>query len=81
MRRADVFGEPRMNDTDIERARAAAEDLMDVLSAYENELILLEQETPALGRLREAVGAALAEASFWISDCDSDMRRAPRTTH
>jgi len=70
-----------MNEIDTERARAAAEDLVDLLSAYENELIALEQETPALGRLREAVGAALAEASYWILDCDAEERRASRTTH
>jgi hypothetical protein len=70
-----------MNDLDIERARATAEDLVDLLSAYEHELILLEQETPGLGRLREAVGAALAEATYWISDRDADVAAAPRTTH
>lgn len=70
-----------MNDLDIERARAAAEDLVDLLSAYEHELILLEQETPGLGRLRQAVGAALAEASYWISDRDAEVGNAPRTTH
>ena len=70
-----------MNDIDIERARATAEDLVDLLSAYEHELILLEQETPGLGRLREAVGAALAEASYWISDRDADVGVQGRTTH
>jgi hypothetical protein len=70
-----------MNDIDTERARATAEDLVDLLSAYEHELILLEQETPGLGRLREAIGAALAEASYWISDRDADFGDARRTTH
>ena len=70
-----------MNEIDTERARAAAEDLVDLLSAYENELLLLEQEAPGLIRLREAVGAALAEASDWISDCDACSPRASRTTH
>ena len=70
-----------MNEIDIERARTAAEDLVDLLSAYENELIALEQETPALGRLRQAVGAALAEASYWILDCNVGDRRASQTTH
>ncbi len=70
-----------MNDIEIERARAAAEDLVDLLSAYEHELILLEQDTPGLGRLRAAVGAALAEASYWISDRDAEVGGAPRTTH
>jgi hypothetical protein len=70
-----------MNDIDTARARATAEDLVDLLSAYEHELILLEQETPGLGRLREAIGAALAEASYWISDRDADLGGAHRTTH
>jgi hypothetical protein len=70
-----------MNEFDTERARAAAEDLVDLLSAYENELLLLEQATPGLARLREAVGAALAEASDWISDWDAEPPRTPRTTH
>ena len=70
-----------MNEIDTERARAAAEDLVDLLSAYETELLLLEQGAPELARLRRAVGAALAEASDWISDWDADLRPAPRTTH
>ena len=70
-----------MSDTDSERARATAEDLVDLLSAYEHELILLEQETPGLGKLRQAVGAALAEAAYWISDRDADLGAAHRTTH
>jgi hypothetical protein len=70
-----------MNNIDIERARATAEDLVDLLSAYENELIALEQETPGLAKLREAVGAALAEASYWISDCTAEFGGAPRITH
>ena len=70
-----------MNEIDIERARAAAEDLVNLLSAYENELMALEQEAPGLARLREAVGAALAEATDWISDWDAEPTRPPRTTH
>jgi hypothetical protein len=70
-----------MNDLDTERARETAEDLIDLLSAYESELIVLEQETPGLSRLRQAIGAALAEASFWVSDRDAVLGRSPRTTH
>jgi hypothetical protein len=70
-----------MNDVDIERARATALDLVDLLSTFEHELILLEQDTPGLARLREAVGAALAEASYWISDRDADVGGTNRTTH
>ena len=70
-----------MNELDTERARATAEDLVDLLSAYENELLLLERVAPGLARLREAVGAALAEASDWISDWDTEPPRTPRITH
>ncbi|MCR5879736.1 hypothetical protein [Phenylobacterium sp. J367] len=54
--------------TDIERARELAQELVDVLAAYEEELIALERETPALGPLRRAVGMAVAEAVYLISD-------------
>jgi len=70
-----------MNDIDSERARAAAEELIDLLSAYESELMLLEQDAPGLARLREAVGAALAEARYWISDRDAEQGVAPRVMH
>ena len=70
-----------MNDIESERAHAAASDLVDLLSAYEHELILLELENPGLMRLRQAVGAALAEASCWISDRDAELGAAPRTAH
>jgi hypothetical protein len=69
-----------MNEIDTARARATAEDLVDLLSAYENELIGLEQDAPGLGRLRAAVGAALIEAAYWISDFDG-IGRVERTTH
>jgi hypothetical protein len=68
MRPAEDFGEFRMNDSDAARVRATAQDLLDAFGAYENELRDLERETPDLGRLRRAVGVALAEASFWGLD-------------
>lgn len=70
-----------MNNIETERARAAAEDLVDLLSAYEIELCALEQGAPGVAPLREAVGAALAQVSFWISDRDAELRRITRTTH
>jgi len=70
-----------MHDIDTERAREAAEDLVDLLSAYELELTALEVETPDVAPLREAVGAALAQVSFWISDRDAELRLASRTRH
>lgn len=54
--------------TDIERARELAQELVDVLAAYEEELLALEREAPALGPLRRAVGMAVAEAVYLISD-------------
>ncbi|CAN7276850.1 hypothetical protein LJR225_001382 [Phenylobacterium sp. LjRoot225] len=70
-----------MSEFQTERARAAAEDLVALLSAYELELCGLEQDAPGVASLREAVGAALAQVSFWISDRDAELRRITRTTH
>jgi hypothetical protein len=70
-----------MSDMETERARAAAEDLVDLLSAFELELSALEQETPGVASLREAVGTALAQVSFWISDRDAEHRRVTATMH
>ena len=70
-----------MSDIETERARAAAEDLVDLLSAYEIELSALEQDAPGVAPLREAIGAALAQVSFWISDRDAEHRRVTQTVH
>jgi len=70
-----------MNQIETERALAAAEDLVDLLSAYEIELCALEQEAPGVAPLREAVGAALAQVSFWLSDRNVEARRVSQTTH
>lgn len=70
-----------MSDIETERVRAAAEDLVDLLSAYEHELSALEQATPGVASLREAVGTALAQVSFWISDRDAEHRRITATMH
>jgi hypothetical protein len=70
-----------MSEIETERARAAAEDLVDLLSAYELELCALEPAAPGVGPLWEAVGAALAQVSFWISDRDAGVGRITRTTH
>jgi hypothetical protein len=70
-----------MSEIETARARAAAEDLVDLLSAYELELLALEGSAPGVATLREAVGAALAQVSFWISDRDAELRRITRTTH
>jgi len=70
-----------MSDVETERARAAAEDLVDLLSAYELELSALEADAPGVAPLREAVGTALAQVSFWISDRNAERRRITQTMH
>ncbi len=57
-----------MSQTNTERAKLLAQNLVEVLSSYEEELMLLERETPAMGQLRRAVGITIAEACFLISD-------------
>lgn len=70
-----------MSNFDTSRAREAAEDLVDLLSAYEMELSALEQGTPGVAPLREAVGLALARVTFWISDRDAEDGSAAETRH
>lgn len=74
-------GRTKMSDLDTARAREAAEDLIDLLSAYELELSALEQETPGVAPLREAIGLALARVTFWISDRDAEDGSASDTRH
>lgn len=70
-----------MSDLDTERARAAAEDLVSVLSAYELELSALAHSAPGVVPLRDAVGAAIARVTFWISDRDDGDGPVSRTRH
>jgi hypothetical protein len=77
LRRASVG----MRDIQEERVRMAAEELVELLSAYDHELSALAQDLPGVAPLRQAVGAALAEACFWISDRDAEQGRVSRTTH
>ena len=53
---------------DPEHARRLAQNLVDLLMPYEEELIQLEREAPAFGPLRRAVGIAIAEACYCITD-------------
>lgn len=53
---------------DPEHARRLAQNLVELLTPYEEELIQLEREAPAFGPLRRALGIAIAEACFCISD-------------
>lgn len=57
-----------MVQTDIERARELARNLLELLSAYEEELMALERTQPEAGPLRRAVGMTIAEACYLISD-------------
>jgi hypothetical protein len=58
-----------MTSEDIERTHRIARDLVELLSAYEQELLRLgaEGQTSA-GQLRCALGAAVAQACDLISD-------------
>jgi len=53
---------------DPEHARRLAQNLVELLVPYEEELIQLERDVPAFGPLRRAVGIAIAEAVYCISD-------------
>jgi len=57
-----------MSQAGLERAKSLAQNLVELLSSYEEELMLLEREAPAMGQLRRAVGITIAEACFLISD-------------
>ena len=53
---------------DPEYARRLAQNLVELLAPYEEELIQLERDVPAYGPLRRALGIAIAEACYCISD-------------
>jgi hypothetical protein len=53
---------------DPEHSRRLAQNLVELLTPYEEELIQLEREAPAFGPLRRALGIAIAEACYCISD-------------
>jgi hypothetical protein len=53
---------------DPEYARRLAQNLVELLTPYEEELIQLERDAPAFGPLRRALGIAIAEACYCISD-------------
>ncbi len=49
-------------------ARRLAQNLVELMAPYEEELMQLEREAPAFGPLRRAVGIVIAEACYCISD-------------
>ena len=53
---------------DSELGKRLAQNLVELLAPYEEELIQLERDVPAFGPLRRAVGIAIAEACYCISD-------------
>jgi len=62
-------------------ARDIAHGLVDVLAAYEEELMVLERETPSVARLREALGQAIADAHLVINDAAAGRARIFARTH
>ena len=57
-----------MSQTNAERARVLAQNLVEILTSYEEELMAIELEAPAMGQLRRAVGITIAEACYLITD-------------
>lgn len=53
---------------DPEHARRLAQNLVELLAPYEEELMALERVSPSVGALRRAVGIVIAEACYCISD-------------
>jgi hypothetical protein len=53
-----------MSRTDLDRTREVARSLVEVLSAYEEELVAMDCGVPAVTALRRALGTAIVEAAF-----------------
>ena len=68
-----------MSQMELDRTRDVARSLVEVLAAYEEELIALEADTPAVAPLRRAIGMAIAEACYWISESPSPRVEPPRS--
>lgn len=56
---------------DSEHGKRLAQNLVELLAPYEEELILLENDAPVFASLRRALGIAIAEACYVISDLPS----------
>jgi len=54
--------------TDPELAKALAQNLLQVMAPYEEELMALEISSPAVGHLRRAVSMVVAEACYCIAE-------------
>ena len=57
-----------MGQTGAERVRTLAQNLVEILTSYEEDLMALELDAPAIGQLRRAVGITIAEACYVITD-------------
>ena len=53
---------------DPDHGKRLAQNLVQLLMPYEEELIVLERETPSYGPLRRALGIVIAEACYCITD-------------
>jgi hypothetical protein len=62
------LGNEPMSEMNVERARTLARSLVEILTSYEEELMALELDAPAMGQLRRAVGITIAEACYVITD-------------
>ena len=69
----DGPGGREMNQTNAERARTLAQNLVEILTSYEEEMMAIEREAPAMGQLRRAVGITIAEACYLITDQSIDQ--------
>ena len=58
---------------DSEHGKRLAQNLIELLTPYEEELIELERDLPAFATLRRALGMAIAEACYVISDLPSQQ--------
>lgn len=57
-----------MSQASAARETTLAQNLLEILGPYEEELMALERTNPSAGALRRAVGIAIAEACYLISD-------------
>lgn len=53
---------------DSDHSKRLAQNLVELLAPYEEELINLERSAPSVAALRRAVGIVIAEACYCISD-------------
>ncbi len=57
-----------MGQASGERAKELAQNLMEILTSYEEEFMALERDIPSVGQMRRAVGMTIAEACYLLTD-------------